>query len=1134
MKKLLFFGIIGIVTCFNITFSQNPIRIVTDAPNVQYHPDMDGDYIVYWSNEDLKQHIFLYKISDSTNQEISSNNNTGKGFPKISGNYVVWTETTNDDNDVFFYDINHPDLGVRCLVQIDGEQTVMDIDKGKVLIYSIEGDFPLYTYNLYCYNIPLDTLILIMEDRIESAAISSNYIVYEKNEDIYLRFLTSGETITICDHPETQRKPTISGHTIVWEDNRNGDWDLYEFIMYYWSYTGAHLRDWPLSYFAIERYLPEKSNQTQPHLNGDKLVFHDDRDSGSGIYMITFKPAVYPLTGPVVKIYDSEYSNRNPVVDGNHIVWWDDKNPDPYVTGGSDIYLWERPAGSDLSLSIESDNTSFQTEEYIIFRLYIHNLGPDIATNVFMLDTISQKILIISASSDHGITSIENNVVGFYAESILPDSFALINVIGKAVQTGKASSSASVSGAQPDYIPQNNTCKITVIIKDVKTTQINTEYAGEYSRIKVDKQGFIHIINYKTFPVSLTYITNKTGTWTEEILDQAEGDLFLTNADIDVDNQGHVHICYVISPYSFEYPDKTLYYVNNSSGQWYSTLPLGPSSGNVYTPLIKTDNQNFVHICYNTSFRSAGYLMYINNKSGNWSTPEELMPAYNSIGMDLDANGFVHLTTYSLSTGPTYLTNSPDGQWHMPEILDQNWTGGQLETLSMDIAVDNSGTPHISYVGDYINKEDYKYAIRIDSTWKNLFVDSCGFMGGYNAIAVDSNKCPYIMYVSPNSSELRYAKIEDSSFVNYFVESDMPDFASPSFDVAADPFNNIHYVYNLNDNLYYGTNAPYTIHYGGGDDNSGGYYFANSTPGGTGAPSQPSYNWIDPFGSGHSIITNWTQGNFDNGYFGPVDLPFTFTFFSNYYDQIFINSNGYLSFNAGYTETASNSSIPFFDEPNNILAACAMDLNLDTLEHPESKIFYYGDAHKFIVTYYHSYVNFSNTDYITFQVILYPDGNILYQYNNTESVVPLPSSIGNDALIGIENEIGTRGVCYRNNGVGGPIFSSPLAVMFGPNALILPVIEDKKEIVKNYFLYQNYPNPFNPVTTIKYDIPITSFVTLKIYNILGQEIATLVNEYKHAGRYEINYNASLLPSGVYFYQIKTNEYTNTKKFILLK
>ena len=85
-----------------------------------------------------------------------------------------------------------------------------------------------------------------------------------------------------------------------------------------------------------------------------------------------------------------------------------------------------------------------------------------------------------------------------------------------------------------------------------------------------------------------------------------------------------------------------------------------------------------------------------------------------------------------------------------------------------------------------------------------------------------------------------------------------------------------------------------------------------------------------------------------------------------------------------------------------------------------------------------------------------------------------------------------------------------------------------------YTLYQNYPNPFNPITTIKYDLPNASDVSLVIYDILGRKVKELVNEKQQAGRYEIQFNASNLASGVYIYQLIAEKYINSKKMILLK
>jgi len=89
-------------------------------------------------------------------------------------------------------------------------------------------------------------------------------------------------------------------------------------------------------------------------------------------------------------------------------------------------------------------------------------------------------------------------------------------------------------------------------------------------------------------------------------------------------------------------------------------------------------------------------------------------------------------------------------------------------------------------------------------------------------------------------------------------------------------------------------------------------------------------------------------------------------------------------------------------------------------------------------------------------------------------------------------------------------------------------------IPSHYSLSQNYPNPFNPTTNIRYQIPNNSYVVLKIYDILGKEIATLVNEKLKAGEYESTFDGSGLPSGVYFYKLEAGEYSETKKMLVIK
>ena len=102
------------------------------------------------------------------------------------------------------------------------------------------------------------------------------------------------------------------------------------------------------------------------------------------------------------------------------------------------------------------------------------------------------------------------------------------------------------------------------------------------------------------------------------------------------------------------------------------------------------------------------------------------------------------------------------------------------------------------------------------------------------------------------------------------------------------------------------------------------------------------------------------------------------------------------------------------------------------------------------------------------------------------------------------------------------------------NTLITNIVADATVTVDDFELSQNYPNPFNPVTTIRYKIPEQSFTKLKVFDLLGREISTLVNEEKSAGNYEVEFNASSLPSGIYFYRLQSGNFDKIKKMILMK
>lgn len=120
----------------------------------------------------------------------------------------------------------------------------------------------------------------------------------------------------------------------------------------------------------------------------------------------------------------------------------------------------------------------------------------------------------------------------------------------------------------------------------------------------------------------------------------------------------------------------------------------------------------------------------------------------------------------------------------------------------------------------------------------------------------------------------------------------------------------------------------------------------------------------------------------------------------------------------------------------------------------------------------------------------------------------------------------TRGANFQT--IGG-FLANPLL-----SNLVTGVEQSEEGMPAVFGLAQNYPNPFNPTTTIYFDIPVKSHVTLKVYNVIGQEVVTLVEEEKTPGRYSVRLNAAALASGAYFYRLVAGNYVAVKKLLLLR
>ena len=249
-------------------------------------------------------------------------------------------------------------------------------------------------------------------------------------------------------------------------------------------------------------------------------------------------------------------------------------------------------------------------------------------------------------------------------------------------------------------------------------------------------------------------------------------------------------------------------------------------------------------------------------------------------------------------------------------------------------------------------------------------------------------------------------------------------------------------------------------------------------------------------------------------------------------DTYYIRVNNYSGYGA-YKITAeyTPTSLPNDIEPNNEITT-PISIGTNVVKTGHLGYYYNGDG-----DYYDFYTFTLSSKWDSLYVRTDSDSTLevdLTLYNGAKSPISSAGAYGTREILKYSNiEAGTyyiRAADYSGYGSYGIKITSTYPS--NPATAI-----DEKEISKlpdNYTLYQNYPNPFNPETTIKYDIPQKARVTLKVFDILGNEVATLVNRELEAGRYSVNFNAGMLSSGVYFYRISTDEFSQTKKFIVMK
>jgi len=424
------------------------------------------------------------------------------------------------------------------------------------------------------------------------------------------------------------------------------------------------------------------------------------------------------------------------------------------------------------------------------------------------------------------------------------------------------------------------------------------------------------------------------------------------------------------------------------------------------------------------------------------------------------------------------------------------------ETVNLILKIDNMGDDIAPNVKGILRSTD-QYITIIDSvgTFETILKDSNALNESDYFVVKVSENCPvpylagYSVLLSTQNGLYPYSVIDTFS-----IPIAMPSVYDPT---GPDLYG--YYAYSSDDNLW---------------------------------QQSPDYNWFEISGIGTEI----PRGGSSN-LTVTINIPFSFKYYGTNYAQIRISTDGWIAPGSGTLTARNNYPLPHQDAINNMIGAFWDDL-FSNEPQEVGKLLYYSDInnHRFVIEWsevghFDDYTNKESFEIILLDPAYYNtqtgDGEIICQYKKVTEAGSI--------TIGIENnseDVGLQYVFDEQYALTASELADDFAIKFTTNAPTVVSVEDELNteniLPDEYALEQNYPNPFNPTTKIKYSIPQSSKVVIKVYDVLGNEITTLVNEEKPIGSYELTWYAEGLPSGIYFYRLQAGSFIETKKMILMK
>ncbi len=793
---------------------------------VQSVPDIDDNLIVWQDTRTGHSDIYLYDLK--TKQEKSLLEGfpavtQWQGFPAISGYRIAWADGRSGAANLDIY-ASYPTGTGNAIKQIttdSGEQTIPQIDGNQIVWADMRsGDWDIYMYDLGTMQ---ETAICSAPGKQTNPSISNGLIVWEDyrngNADIYGYKTYTGEEFVVCDDPHDQINPVASGYTVTsvfWQDNRLGKWNIY--IYSYLSYT-----DKPS---ILKLPLGDYSNQTNPDYDheGEQLVYVDDKNGSADIYAIKFRPPYNLFDREIVPVCTEDGDQVHPRTSKGRIVWEDRRSDD------GDIYIWDRPPGTDLTIDITDTFDPVMTGKSFKYIVTATNLGPDDEDSAKVTCHLPLDAILTDTTASKGEVACTGHTLEWNVGLMPNDSTAVLEVTLQTFTNAILTFSAQIEGKGFDSDPSNNRAEETTYVKEFMKQELQS---GDAPSMYVERSGVVHL--FYAQDSNLVYAErNLSGIWNYTYLEKyfAYHDTTsnINSSAIFVHENGDINILYsetqnpvvIKNPsggtttYTYEYWSHILTKLNGED--WKNRLI---SKHEKYNRLfgdnisIGSNRPSNIHALFHWNTGYTLKLWYLHYDDGKCSDVTNISDeSYGNVGMAFDNKGFAHVSYISINKGITYRMSNDTiiSSWLEPYIIEPAWRGVQLEFLHTDIGVDSLGNPHIVYPGATGNNfsEDIKHAWKDNNGWHYEMIDEGATQSGANAIVVEPSGVVHVSYMYVPDGELRYATNIAGPWIKQTLTK--AEWVN-ELDMGNDNSGNIHIMYNdmYGDAISYIKKRP--IHY---------------------------------------------------------------------------------------------------------------------------------------------------------------------------------------------------------------------------------------------------------------------------------------------------------------------------------